>query len=117
MKAFIFSTILAISGYNLANATPHWSGPISIDDIYVWDYTSSGNQNYINIRVTPFYNPENCTDQQGYQLTTATDPKYFERIYALVLTAYTTGQKVSFLIDGCAGKAVIKGVSFGHAQN
>ena len=117
MKKIILGLFLAFYGREIAHATPHWSGPVTVSDIYTWDYATAGNQNYVNVRVTPFYNPDNCADTQGYQLTTLTDPKYFDRMYAFLLSAYSTGQNVSFLIDGCATKPVIKAVSFNQPQN
>ncbi|MDB5105642.1 MAG: hypothetical protein JWP91_3331 [Fibrobacteres bacterium] len=117
MKYNLLGFVLVLFGSEIAHATPHWSGPVTISDIYVWDYAGSGNQNYVNVRSTPFYNPENCGDTQGYQLTTTADSKYFDRIYAFLLSAYTTGQTVSLLIDGCNTKPVIKAVSFKQPQN
>jgi hypothetical protein len=116
MRMILFGLILASGALEVAYATPHWSGPVAISDIIAWDYVTPGNQNYINVRVTPFNNPENCGDTQGYQLTNTTDSKYFDRIYAFLLSAYATGQTVSFLIDGCNTKPVIKAVSFKQPQ-
>jgi hypothetical protein len=117
MKKILLGLFFAFNGLEIAQATPHWSGPVTINDIYVWDYVTGGNQNYVNVRISPFYNPENCGDTQGYLLTTTTDPKYFDRIYTFLLSAYSMGQTVSLLIDGCNTKPVIKAVSFNQPRN
>lgn len=117
MRKFFPFAISILACVGVSFGAQRWSGPVTITDLIVWDYPTPGNQNYVNVRITPYFNPEGCTDTQGYQLITTSDPKYFERIYAFLLTAYTTGQKVSLMIDGCNPKALIKAVSFNQPQN
>jgi len=88
-----------------------WTGPITIDDIYVWNST------FINIRVNPYINPENCTDTQGYQISSTSETEWIKRMYSQILTAYTSGKQISFLLEGCGSKPMIKAISYTQPQS
>ena len=106
MKKYTLIIFLCLfaNSYVYAN---NWTGPVTIVDIYTW------NSSYVNIRVSPYRNLENCPDTQGYQLVSSTESTWFNRMYSQILAAYTSGKQISFLLDGCGGtKAIIKAISY-----
>ncbi|ARC92143.1 hypothetical protein B6A42_08580 [Vibrio coralliilyticus] len=103
MKKIIFLIGMIVSSNSIADT---WTGPVTIEDIYVWNST------YINVRVSPFINSESCNDHQGYQVKTGTEAEWVNRMYSQLLAAHMAGKKVSFLLSGCGPKGVIKSISF-----
>ncbi len=87
-----------------------WTGPLNIVDIYTWNF------DYINIRVSPYYNPDGCSDGQGYKISG--DSAYVGRMFSQILAAYVSGKPMSFRISGCSSdKPEILAISFTQARS
>lgn len=107
-KYLFFVTLFFPSFVSVAGG---WTGPVTITDVYIW------NSDYINVRVSPYVNIENCSDTQGYQIVfNGLTDTFQSRMLMMIEMAKATNQPLSFYLNGCGNKAIINAISFGQPR-